>query len=217
MEHLIGAILVSTYGAVQFGGLILRRRTKPEAIRDLMTIDDFRRIALSMPGAEESSGLGYPNFRAERKSFATVEDSMAVLRLTRDQQATFIATAPEMFTPASSGWGRLGSTIVRLEAADEAMLRDALATAWRNVTNATANVVKIADAFKVADAAGIAKVADVGEIVAKVANRDDPGAVSHLAADGTNVGAVSVGDAVDEAHVADIGAEVSHAGAVDVP
>src|SRR5882724_7601726 len=205
MEHLIGAILVSTYGAVQFGGLILRRRTKPEAIRDLMTIDDFRRIALSMPGAEESSGLGYPNFRAERKSFATVEDSMAVLRLTRDQQATFMATAPEMFTPASSGWGRLGSTIVRLEAADEAMLRHALATAWRNVTNAT-NVVKIADAFKVADADGIANVADVGEIVANVANGDDPDAVSNLTADVTNVGAVSVGDAVDEANVADIGA-----------
>jgi hypothetical protein len=90
-----------------------------------MTIDDFRRIALSMPGAEELSGLGYPNFRAERKSFATIEESTPVLRLTRDQQATFMATAPEMFAPASSGWGRLGSTIVRLDAADEAMLRDA--------------------------------------------------------------------------------------------
>src|SRR5882757_724464 len=151
MEHLIRAILVSTYGAVRFGGLILRRGVKPEAIRDLMTIDDFRRFALSMPGAEESSGLGYPNFRAERKSFATIEDSMPVVRLTRDQQATFIATAPEMFTPASSGWGRLGSTVVRLEAADEAMLRDALATAWRKVTNTAANAVKIADAAGVAN------------------------------------------------------------------
>jgi hypothetical protein len=73
-----------------------------------MTIDDFRRIALSMPGAEELSGLGYPNFCAEGISFATIEDSAAVLRLTRDQQATFMATAPQMFAPASSGWGRLG-------------------------------------------------------------------------------------------------------------
>jgi hypothetical protein len=170
MEHLIRAILVSTYGAVRLGGLILRRGAKPEAIRDLMTINDFRRTALSMPGAEESSGLGYPNFRVERKSFATIEDSMPVLRLTRDQQATFMATAPEMFAPASSGWGRLGSTIVRLEAADETMLRDALATAWRNVTNATANAVNIADAFKVADAAVTAKSPDAPAVIANVAD-----------------------------------------------
>jgi hypothetical protein len=46
-----------------------------------MTTDDFRRIALSFPGAEEVNGLGYPNFRAGRKSFATIENSMAVIRL----------------------------------------------------------------------------------------------------------------------------------------
>ena len=51
-----------------------------------MTTDDFRRIALSLPGAEELNGLGYPNFCTGRKSFATIEDSKAVIRLTRDQQ-----------------------------------------------------------------------------------------------------------------------------------
>src|ERR1700681_3541412 len=98
-----------------------------------------------MPGTEELSGLGYPNFRARRKSFATIEDSQGVIRLTRDQQARFVAMAPKMFAPTSSGWGLLGSTVVRLEAADEAKVRDALATAWRNVADV--------DAFKVADAA----------------------------------------------------------------
>jgi len=145
-----------------------------------MTIDDFRRIALSMPGTEELSGLGYPNFCAGRNSFATIEDSTAVLRLTRDQQAMFMATAPEMFAPASSGWGRLGRTIVRLEAADEATLWDALATAWRNVAHAAADTVKIANAFKVCDAArvaaaGVERGADVDGPAdeAKVERRDD--------------------------------------------
>jgi hypothetical protein len=133
-----------------------------------MTTDDFRRISLSMPGAEELNGLGYPNFRAGRRSFATLEDSVAVLRLTRDQQAAFMAKAPEVFAPVSSGWGRLGSTIVQLEAADEAMLRDALATAWRNVTNIGADAVNIADAFQVADAVCVANGADdLTDIVAK--------------------------------------------------
>ena len=102
-----------------------------------MTIEDFRRIALSLPGVEELSGLGYPNFCVERKSFATIEepDSTAVLRLTRSQQAEFVAAAPEMFAPVSGGWGRVGSTVVRLEAVEEAKLHEALAAAWRNVVN----------------------------------------------------------------------------------
>ena len=143
-----------------------------------MTIDDFRRIALSMPGAEELSGLGYPNFCAGRNSFATIEDSTAVLRLTRDQQATFVATAPKMFAPASSGWGRLGRTIVRLEAVDEAMLRDALAAAWRNVTQAAAGTVRIANAFKVSTAAVVVNGAAAG--VEKVASVDGPADVTNV-------------------------------------
>jgi hypothetical protein len=98
-----------------------------------MMTDDFRRIALSFPGAEELNGLGYPIFRLGPKSFDTIEDSMGVIRLTRNQQATFVAAAPEIFAPVSGGWGRFGSTVVRLEVADAAMVRDALATAWRNV------------------------------------------------------------------------------------
>jgi hypothetical protein len=109
-----------------------------------MTTDDFRRIALSFPGAEEVNGLGYPNFRAGRKSFATIENSMAVIRLIRDQQATFVAAAPEIFAPVSGGWGRFGSTVVRLEVAVAATVQDALATAWRNVTE-VASVVDAAD------------------------------------------------------------------------
>ena len=66
-----------------------------------MTTDDFRRIALSLPGAEELNGLGYPNFCTGRKSFATIEDSKAVIRLTRDQQAAFVAAAPAVFGTSS--------------------------------------------------------------------------------------------------------------------
>jgi hypothetical protein len=50
------------------------------------TLSDFRRIALSMPETEELNGMGYLNFRTARKSFATLEDAIAVIRLTRDQQ-----------------------------------------------------------------------------------------------------------------------------------
>ena len=98
-----------------------------------MTSDDFRRIALSFSGTEQLNGLGYPNFRAGRKSFATIENSTSVIRFTQDQQATFVAAAPEIFAPVSGGWGRFGSTVVRLDVADSATVQDALAAAWRNV------------------------------------------------------------------------------------
>src|SRR6202158_4443548 len=112
-----------------------------------MTTDDFRRMALSLPGAEELNGLGYLNFRVGRKSFATIENSLAVIRLTRDQQATFVAAAPEVFEPVSSGWGRLGSTVIRLDVADRAMVQVALAMAWRNV----AETASVLDAANVAE------------------------------------------------------------------
>ena len=109
---------------------------------------------------------------------------MLIIRLTRDQQATFVAVAPEVFAPDSSGWGRLGSTVVRLEAADEATVQVAIATAWRNVADVgkasavvhavdveTAsefvNLAETGDAAEVADQSGsaaLAKVTDVVEI-----------------------------------------------------
>jgi hypothetical protein len=125
-----------------------------------MTTDDFCRIALSLTGTEELNGLGYPNFRTGRKSFATIEDSKAVIRLTRDQQAAFVAAAPAVFEPVSSGWGRLGRTVIKLEVADEATVQDALATAWRNVTDAAAvsESAEAAPVLKVVDATSIVNV-----------------------------------------------------------
>jgi hypothetical protein len=143
-----------------------------------MALSDFRRIALSMPGTEETNGMGYPNFRTGRKSFAAIEDSMAVIRLTRDQQATFVATAPAVFAPDSGGWGRLGSTVIRLEEADETTVRVAVATAWSNVadvavevadvvvaTDVNAAVVKAVNADEVAGDVSAAEIGEVGNPV----------------------------------------------------
>jgi hypothetical protein len=125
------------------------------------TLSDFRRIALSMPETEELNGMGYPNFRTGRKSFATIEDKVVVIRLTRDQQATFVATAPEVFAPDSSGWGRLGNTVIRLEVADEATVHVAVATAWSNV----AEVGNASEVVDVADVEDANRFVDVAEVV----------------------------------------------------
>jgi hypothetical protein len=86
-----------------------------------------------MPETEEVYRWGQSQFRVNRKTFATLEgatDSWAVVQLTPDQQANFLGSA---FAPVSGGEGRLGATVVRLEAADERTVKEALAAAWSNV------------------------------------------------------------------------------------
>jgi hypothetical protein len=180
-----------------------------------MTIDDFRRIALAMPGAEERNGMGYPNFRAERKSFATIEDAVALIRLMRDQQATFMAKAPDIFAPASDGWGKCGSTIVRLEAADEATLRDALATAWRNITGVSIDPFKIADVGNITDPVGDVNIADLDATTDSDVSHATADVAHVVAADVSNDTGVNVTD-VRDTDFADVD-DVAHVDAANIP
>jgi hypothetical protein len=99
-----------------------------------MTIADFRRIALSMKGAEESAHMGSPDFRVGGRIFATLaaqDKGYGNLMLTPQQQAEFITELPEVFLPVPGGWGRNGVTHVRLAAANEDLLTGALKAAWQ--------------------------------------------------------------------------------------
>ena len=99
-----------------------------------MTPSDFRRIALSLEGAEESSHMGAADFRVDGRIFATlaaVSKGYGNLMLTPEQQAAFVAEEPEVFLPVAGGWGRNGATHVRLAAANEDLLSGALRTAWK--------------------------------------------------------------------------------------
>jgi hypothetical protein len=100
-----------------------------------MTAADFRKIALSLPDTAESSHFNVPDFRVGGKIFATLgyeKDGCGVLLLTPEQQAGMIADAPEIFTPVPGGWGRKGSTLVRLSKVKRDILEAALRTAWTN-------------------------------------------------------------------------------------
>src|SRR5215471_12908510 len=99
-----------------------------------MDANDFRRIALSMKGAEESSHMGQPDFRVGGRIFATLasqKQGYGNLMLTLEQQAAFVGELPEVFLPIAGGWGRMGMTHIRLTAASEDVLAGALHTAWK--------------------------------------------------------------------------------------
>jgi hypothetical protein len=98
-----------------------------------MTADDFRRLALSLPGAEEGSHFGAADFRVGGRIFATLASislGYGNLMLTPEIQASFLADAPNIFLPIQ-GWGRMGMTHIRLAEADEPVLAGALHTAWK--------------------------------------------------------------------------------------
>ena len=99
-----------------------------------MTAADFRRIALSLEGAEAGSHMGVEDFRVGGHIFATlshVAEGYGILMLSPGQQAAFVAEAPDLFLPVAGGWGRQGATHIRLASADERTLEGALRSAWK--------------------------------------------------------------------------------------
>jgi len=98
-----------------------------------MTIADFRRIALSLPGAEAGSHMGSADFRVGGRIFATLASASkgyGNLMLTPETQAEFVREVPDIFLPVAGGWGRNGATHMRLDKANEDLLEGALRAAW---------------------------------------------------------------------------------------
>jgi hypothetical protein len=96
----------------------------------------YRRLALALPGAVESSHMNHPDFRLNNQIFATLayqEQGRGVLKLTLDQQAAFVTDQPHIFSPVQGGWGRMGMTFIQLDQADESIMAGALKTAYQNL------------------------------------------------------------------------------------
>lgn len=100
-----------------------------------MTPEEFRRIALAQPDAEEREHMGHPDFRVGGRVFATLgypDSEWGMVKLYPDQQADFVAAAAQMFEPVKGAWGEQGCTNVLLKAATERPVTEAVYAAWRN-------------------------------------------------------------------------------------
>ena len=106
-----------------------------------MTANEFRKLALAFPGAVEASHMNHPDFRIGGKIFATLGPSeiWGMLKLTPEQQQSFIKKAPSVFEPCRGAWGEQGATTVRLASAEKAVVQEALDTAWQNVSAKVSN------------------------------------------------------------------------------
>jgi len=98
----------------------------------MITADELRQVALSLPEAEERETWGQPTFRVRDKLFATLSDDghQAGVKTTRQEQSALIAADPATFR-IPDYVGRHGRVSVQLATADPAELRELLIEAWR--------------------------------------------------------------------------------------
>lgn len=100
-----------------------------------MTASDFRKIALSLPEAEERAHMEHPDFRVAGKIFATLaypDKSRGMVKLSPEDQHYFSKDYPDVFIPVKGAWGRRGATSVHLKPAKKDVLTRAIQAAWRN-------------------------------------------------------------------------------------
>lgn len=100
-----------------------------------MTAKDFRKIALSLPGAEERQHMDHPDFRVAGKIFATLgypDERHGMVKLSPEEQHYFSKDFPEAFIPVKGAWGRRGATSVVLKAVKKNLLTKAIQAAWRH-------------------------------------------------------------------------------------
>lgn len=101
-----------------------------------MTADEFRQMALDIAGVVEQSHMDHPDFRLNGKIFASLgfpDENWGMVKLSPEEQRSFVAKAPGVFKPCNGAWGRQGCTNVHLESAKGAVLRSAMVAASKNV------------------------------------------------------------------------------------
>ena len=107
---------------------------------DVMTPDEFRAVALSLPEASESAHQGHPDFRIGGKVFATLgpadDEDWAMVKLTPELQGVMTHAEPDGFESFAGAWGRQGCTKIFLGVALATSVRDAVVAAWRKTAPA---------------------------------------------------------------------------------
>jgi hypothetical protein len=100
----------------------------------MVSIDNFRQIALSFPGVTEEPHFEKPSFRFNGKVFATIWESenRGMIRLSVIDQSVYCDYDASVFFPVPGGWGRQGATMVELKNAKKAILKEAMAIAYNN-------------------------------------------------------------------------------------
>ena len=108
----------------------------------MITIEQARKAALSLPEAEEKPHFDLTSFRVKNKIFATIhaDKNYMMVKLSAIDQSVFCSYNKEVIFPVPGGWGKQGATFINLKKVRKAMFLDALKTAWK--TTAPAKLIE---------------------------------------------------------------------------
>ncbi len=102
----------------------------------MVSVEQARTLALSLPQAVEGAHQGHPDFRVHGRIFATLRpaERRFVVKLSAVDQEALLASDPAAF--ATNAWSRQGWLEVRLERISADRLREVAEAAWRHVASA---------------------------------------------------------------------------------
>jgi hypothetical protein len=101
----------------------------------MVTADDVRRIALSLPRAYEALVRDCVKFRVGRIVFLAIspDEELLGFGFPKEERAALVASEPEKFLMPERSDERYNWVRVRLATIDEAELRELIIDAWRMV------------------------------------------------------------------------------------
>ena len=101
----------------------------------MISVDQARKAALSLPETEEKPHFHLVSFRVKNKIFATIhaDKNYMMVKLSVIDQSVFCSYNKEVIFPVPGGWGKKGATFINLKKVGKSMLLDALTTAWKTI------------------------------------------------------------------------------------
>ncbi len=105
----------------------------------MVTIDVFRKMALSFPEATELPHFEKTSFRVKKKIFATYDgvNRRACLKLSEIDQSVFSSADSKVIFPVPNKWGKQGWTLIDMTQVRKDLFRDALTAAYCTVAPPT--------------------------------------------------------------------------------
>ncbi len=97
-----------------------------------VTSEQFRKLALALPGVEEREHMNHPDFRAHGKIFATIgpDETWGMVRLPAGEQARVTEEQSTVFEAFNGARGRQGCTPVWFKGATMKAVKPLMKTAW---------------------------------------------------------------------------------------
>ena len=101
----------------------------------MVSIDTFRKIALSFPEVTEDPHFEKTSFRVKKKIFATYDDKnkRACIKLSEIDQDVFSSSDRTIIYPVNNKWGKQGWTLIEMKTVHKDLFIDALNTAYFGV------------------------------------------------------------------------------------